>query len=132
MEIPHKNRIFVMCISPTSVYTANKSTGQLTPEGTNHIPVVTGSLEGEREGEREDGGWKEGREREGGRDGETGAKKRRKKEGRQMEEGREEEGERGREGKRTIYNYTIMYMYTHEEHMSPYMHMLWPATGHEI
>ena len=92
MEIPPKNRIFVICIFPTSVYTANNSTGQLTPEGTNHIPVVTGSREGgregEREGEREDGGRNEGREREGGRKG-----------GREREEGMERREQR-REGRR--------------------------------
>ena len=81
-----------MCISPTSVYTANKSTGQLTPEGTNHIPVVTGSLEGEREGERE-GGREEGRE--GGW----------RTEGREERDGGRERGRgREREGGRETYN----------------------------
>ena len=37
-------------------------TGEPTPEGTNHIPVVTGSLGGREEGRREGG-------REGGREG---------------------------------------------------------------
>ena len=83
MEIPHKNRIFVMCISPTSVYTANKSTGQLTPEGTNHIPVVTGSLEGEREGERgrrQEGMERREQRREGRRKGDRRRKGERKRE----------------------------------------------------
>ena len=114
MEIPHKNRIFVMCISPTSVYTANKSTGQLTPEGTNHIPVVTGSLEGEREGEREDGGRKEGREREGGRKGgrerETGRERReQRREGRRKGDRRRKgERKREREGGRENVQYTTI------------------------
>ena len=51
-------------------------TGQPTPEGTNHIPVVTGSLGGREEGRRERGeeerrGEEKGREegREEGREG---------------------------------------------------------------
>ena len=107
MEIPHKNRIFVMCISPTSVYTANKSTGQLIPEGTNHIPVVTGSLEGEREGEREDGGRNDG---ERGREREEGMERREQgREGRRKGDRRRKgERKREREGGRENVQYTTI------------------------
>ena len=108
MEIPHKNRIFVMRISPTSVYTANKSTGQLTQRA---LITFLWSLGAWRETgrEREGGGRTEGREGERGRKGWRDGSKEEKEEGRQTDGGRERGRGREREGGKTyniqLYNH---------------------------
>ena len=106
MEIPHKNRIFVMCISLTSVYTANKSTGQLPQRA---LITFLWSL----------GAWRErGREREeGGRKGWREGSKEEKEEGRETDGGRERGRGREREGGKTyniqLYNHVHVHTCTH-------------------